>query len=85
MLAVFGNEAETRWDAPVCHPEHCPSPGLQVHEAHPAWSTVMVEIHSQLMGGKGRFWKCWGISCPWFPMLPHGETLPAVLLSFGQG
>lgn len=39
MLAVFGNEVEARWDAPVCHPER--SPGPQIHEAHAARSTVM--------------------------------------------
>lgn len=41
-MAVFGNEVEARWDAPVCHPEHCTSAGPQIHEAHPARSTVMV-------------------------------------------
>jgi len=48
VLAVFGDEAEARWAAPVRHPGHCSSQGPHVHEVHPAENMVMeLEPHGR--------------------------------------
>lgn len=86
-----GDEVEARWAAPVCHPGHCPSQGLHIHEAYPAKSTVMeLEPHGRdalpVHGRQSEISVVLGDQLSLAPTItPWQDTLPAVHSSFRQG
>lgn len=85
---VFGDEVEARWADPVHHPGHCSSPGLRIHEAHPAKNARMeLERHGRytlpVHGRKREILVVMGNQLSLAPSVtPWQDTLPAVHLSF---
>lgn len=90
MLAVFGDEVESRWAAPMRRPGHRPFQGPHIHGAHLAKSTVMeLDPHGRdalLVHGRQREVVVLENQLSLAPSVtPWQDTLPAVHPSFRQG